>query len=376
MTELSDTESGTESSDPFGITTERSVSSLADLDMAEAQHRALEIVSELRGSSGSKQLAVLDEVTSIGSRTQRNAGRQLGLVAGRLAEFADGGGSAKAISDDLVELRTVLDRVDPGSRGVVARAVAHVPGLRTRFISRRLTKVAVLHESVAKQVVIIEDRLTSGRDLLTRDNVELRQLYEDVEAQQVLVRRQVCLGELLLTHLDEMVATTDDPVERDRIGSAQHDVAVRVQDLRTMDEVHRQYFVSIELIRQTNKQLGHGVDRTLALATNVVTVGLAIQAALVRQRRVLEANERTREFLGDLLVNNAAAIREQTAEIGDLAARPVVALDKLTHAHDDLLAALDAAQHARSEGLAAARSNIVQLVRMSGELEHHVQGSE
>ena len=38
-----------------------------------------------------------------------------------------------------------------------------------------------------------------------------------------------------------------------------------------MQEVHLQYFVSIELTRQNNNRLGQAVDRTLTLATNVVT---------------------------------------------------------------------------------------------------------
>ena len=38
-----------------------------------------------------------------------------------------------------------------------------------------------------------------------------------------------------------------------------------------MQEVHVQYFVSIELTRQNNNRLGQAVDRTLTLATNVVT---------------------------------------------------------------------------------------------------------
>jgi uncharacterized protein YaaN involved in tellurite resistance len=229
---------------------------------------------------------------------------------------------------------------------------------------------------VAKQVTVIERRLTEGSDLLARDNVELRQLYEDVETQQAVVRRQVFLGELLLSHLEALAAEASDANERQRIGTALHDVAVRVQDLRTMDEVHQQYFASIEMIRHDNKRLGHAVDRTVALASNVVTVGLAIQSALIRQRRVLEANQRTREFLGEVLVRNAAAIREQSAQIGDLAAQPVIALEKLSQAHDDLLAALDAAERSRADGLAAARANIGQLARLSQEMGEHVHGVE
>ena len=45
---------------------------------------------------------------------------------------------------------------------------------------------------------------------------------------------------------------TDDPFERDRIQAVVHDVATRLQDLRTMEEVHLQYFLSIELTRQNN----------------------------------------------------------------------------------------------------------------------------
>ena len=215
---------------------------------------------------------------------------------------------------------------------------------------RALKKVALRYEPVSKQIVAIETKLRQGRSLLARDNVELRRLYEDVEAQQQAIQRQAFLGTLLLHDLTQLVADTDDPLERDRVQAAVHDVATRLQDLHAMQEVHLQYFVSIELTRQNNNRLGQAVDRTLALATNVVTVGLAIQAALVRQARVKEATERTREFLGEMIVQNAQAIRTQTDEIGDLYNEPVIAMDKLVQAHHDLLAALDAASRLREDG--------------------------
>ena len=89
-----------------------------------------------------------------------------------------------------------------------------------------------------------------------------------------------------------------------------------------MDEVYQQFFVGIDMTRQNNTRLGQAVERTLSVATNVVTVGLAIQAALVRERLVMEANARTREFIGDLIVANASAIRRHTEEIGECIATP------------------------------------------------------
>jgi uncharacterized protein YaaN involved in tellurite resistance len=340
------------------------------------EQRAVELAEGLR-DRGSRQLATLDEIAGLGVRTQRNAGRQLELVTTRLAGLAGGSGSTKSLTDDLADLRVTLDRIDGGAgRGVLGRTAGRIPVLRSRMVMRTLTRVAVRHETVAKQVVVIEKRLTEGRNLLARDNVELRQLYEDVEAQGELVKRQVFLGELLLRHLDGMLATAEDPVERDRLLTAVQDVTTRLQDLRAMDEVHQQFFVSIELTRQNNSRLAQSVDRTVTLAANVVTVGLAIQSALARQRSVVDATERTRQFLGDVLVRNAAAIRRQTDEIGDLATQPAVALDKLARAHDDLLAAIDAAERLRDDGIAAARRNIVELARLSDDLAGHVHGLE
>lgn len=239
---------------------------------------------------------------------------------------------------------------------------------------RALTRIVLRYEPVSKQISVIETRLTQGRTMLARDNVELRQLYEDIETQQAVIQRQTFLGELLLDHLTAMLDEVTDPLERDRIGGALHDIAVRVQDLHTMQEVHTQYFVSIELTRQNNRRLGQAVDRTVSLAANVVTVGLAVQAALVRQRNVKEATERTREFLGEMVTRNAAAIREQTEAIGDLYNDPVIAMDKLEQAHRDLVAALDTASQMREQGITTARTNISQLKVLTAELSEHVQG--
>ena len=45
-----------------------------------------------------------------------------------------------------------------------------------------LERIAIRYEPVSKQVTMIESRLREGRQMLTRDNVEMRMLYEQVEA--------------------------------------------------------------------------------------------------------------------------------------------------------------------------------------------------
>jgi uncharacterized protein YaaN involved in tellurite resistance len=347
-------------------------------EVAEVRRHAGELVRSVRESTGSRQLGALDEVGKIGLTSQRNAGRQLELVKARLSTLFDEGGASKEVASDLVELRLALDKINPSTerQRIGTRLLGAVPFLRHSALVRSLKKIALRYEPVSKQIVVIETRLRSGRTMLTRDNVELRQLYEDVESQQDAVQRQIFFGHVLLDELQALAGEVHDGREQDRIQTAVHDVAVRLQDLHTMQEVHVQYFVSIEITRDNNQRLCQAVDRTLSLATNVVTIGLALQAALARQKEVKEATERTRQFLGEVITQNAAAIRRQTEEIGDLYNEPVIAMDKLAQAHHDLISALDTASQLREQGVVTARRNIAELTQLTRDLATHVEGLE
>lgn len=345
-----------------------------EVDAARTQAR--ELVDAILRASGSDELQLLDEVAVVGLPAQRNAGRQLELVRARMGAFFEEGGPSKDLADDMVRLRAALERINPdfAGKGFWERATGALPFLRGRNnpIVRSLRKIAVRYEPVSKQIVVIETRLRDGRTLLERDNIELRKLYEDVEAQQAHIRRQTMLGEVLVEELAAAIAATEDPAKRDRLLTVQHDVAMRAQDLRAMDEVHQQFFVSIELTRQNNRRLGQAVDRTVALATNIVTIGLAIQMALVHQERVEKATIETREFLGNVIETNASAINRHTAEIGDLYNNPVVAIEKIESAHHQLLEALDTASRLRQEGVETALRNIEVLRRLTQETERRV----
>jgi len=276
-----------------------------------------------------------------------------------------------------LDLRLALDQINPHelNRSWLRRLVSTLP-IVNRFhpLVTRLKKISIKYETVSKQVRIVESSLQDGRMLLTRDNIELRMLYEQVETQQLVILKNGYLGELLMEQLEEALERSDDSAKAARIREALSDVLRRVQDLKLMAEVHIHLFVSIEMTRQNNTRLGQSVDRTLTLATNTVTIGLALQTALARQKRVLEAVQRTREFIGDLLAANAASIRQHTAEIGDIYNSPVVAIEKLTQAHNDLIETINLVEQLKTEGLDAARQNIATLNQMSGKLRERFEG--
>ena len=349
-------------------------------EVQEAQRRAEELVKELGAATGGKAMELLDGITHVGLQAQRDAAGPLDLLKSKMGAFLDEGGSSRDIAKGLRDLRVTLEQINPNDLqkpGIRARVLAVMPFLRERYnpMARTLRKIAIRYEPVSEQVAVIETRLRDGQSLLAHDNVELRMLFEEVEGQQPPIQHNVYLGELLMQHLTVLMEQAEDPVRRDRIQSALHDVAVRIQDLKMMEEVHVQYLVSIEMSRDNNNRLGQSVERTLALATNVVTVGLAIQGALVHQRRVATAAKRTREFLGDLIVANATAINRHTKEIGDLYNQPVIAMEKVSKAHEELVEALDTASWLRQEGIVAAQDNLAKLRELTAGLEQRIGGA-
>ena len=351
---------------------------MTDEQTKHLKTQALALVTELGESSGGRELELSDNITNLGIQAQRTAGGELDLLRTRIGDMLGQEGPGGNIANDLVELRGALDQINPhelkepsGLRKVL-KFIPFIgkltPGLKV------LEKIAIRYEPVSKQVTMIESKLREGRSMLARDNVELRILYEQVEAQQLPIQKNAYMGELVMQQLDELIAQTDDSLKVERVRNALYDVSMRVQDLRTMEEVHVQFFVSIEMTRQNNNRLGQSVERTLALGSNVVMVGLAIQSALTRQKRVMEATARTREFLGNLIVANAAAIKQHTTEIGNLYNNPVIAIDKITQAHNDLIEAMDEADKLKQEGINMARENISKLSQLSSELQERSQG--
>ena len=336
------------------------------------------MVGELGDASGSRELELSDSISILGVQAQRTAGHELDLLRSRVGAMLTQEGAGQEISKDLVDLRLTLNQINPhevqqamGVRGLFSK----IP-LVGRFTPavRVLEKIAIRYEPVCKQVQVIETKLRDGRAMLVRDNVELRKLYEQVEVQQLPIQKNAYMGELVMQQLTDLAQRTDDTLRKERVQIALHDVAMRVQDLRTMEEVHIQFFVSIEMIRQNNNRLGQSVEHTLALGTNVVMIGLALQSALTREKRVLIATQRTREFLGNLIVANAASIRQHTAEIGDIYNSPIIAIDKITQAHNDLIEAMNTADRLKEEGIASVRESIARLSQLSADLQQQSAG--
>lgn len=361
------------SGEPAGTTTALTVTPPRGLDEksdAQLAAKAEDLADAVLASPGDRRLG--RQVSAMGIREQQRASKEIGLLktrVGTLLTQLDGEGGE--IPRTLVELRDTMDEINPqvlGRPSGISKWLGRAPG-----VGKVLKRIAVKYESVQTQIDHIMNGLRHGKDRLLMDNAELEQLYDQVHTAQQGVQQSAYVGELLWKKLDEAAAGTEHPVDRQKLAAMMHRVSMRVQDLRTMEQVNLQFFVSIDMTLQNNDALCEQIDRTVMVTQSLLTVGLAIQAALASQKQIASAVKQVQDSTAAMLEANAAAIGKQTTEIGEMQTNPVIALDRVKNAYGSLVSAMEEMDQIRAAGTEKARAGIEELTRMSSALEPRVE---
>ncbi|HEX7049797.1 MAG TPA: toxic anion resistance protein [Longimicrobiales bacterium] len=343
----------------------------------EARGKALAIVQQITADPG--DLETRRKVTMFGAEAEERASQTIELLDTKLGTLMKGiEGGNDPIGKGLLDLRRITDELNPHPRLKEREEILSRKGL-AGFVTRTLRKVptvgdiladiAAKQQSLQTQVDAIIDGLRGGCDMLLHDNIELEQLYDRVREQHAVVRLVAYQAEVIWAELERAKAESTDPAEQRRLDAMVSKIATRVQDLRMMEQVFEQFYASITLTTDNNLELIDSAKRTMTVTKNLLTVGLAIQAGLQRQKQVATAVQATRETASDLLAANAAALREQSAQINEMANSPVLAMDKLRSAHEDLIAAMDEADAARKMAAEKARRNLGEIAGMRRQLE-------
>ena len=178
------------------------------MTVAESQEfrsRAALVVEQLEEASGGKEMELVDSLAALGNQAQRQAGTKLELLRTRVGDMLSGGGAGSKVAQDLVDLRLVLDQINPHqlNRSGFRRVINAIPIVnRLNSVVTLLRKVAIRYETVSKQIRGVEVKLRDGRVMLARDNIELRRPYQQVEAQQLVIQKNAYLGERLIQQLE------------------------------------------------------------------------------------------------------------------------------------------------------------------------------
>jgi uncharacterized protein YaaN involved in tellurite resistance len=346
---------------------------MSDEDEARIKAQANKAVTALVSADGSEAMVVQDQIANIGIKDQKNVSTGIALLQEKMGNvfYSDNKSSvAEGITKDIGELQTVLTKINPKDIQKEARyrIIRMIPFLGNWMVN--VLKASANRRITLQQFVDhLEESLKSGETMLRQDNVQLQVMYGEIEDKQKIIDSDAYFAEVLMEKLTEALNQVEDEKKKNSINKVLFKVATRAQDLRAMENIHEQFYTSIEMTRDNNDMLIATVQRMLTMGMNVVYIALAIHAALARQKNVIEAAKGTRDFIGNLIVSNATAINNHVKEIGDLYKEPVVAMDKLSQGIDQLMMAIDAVNRLKAEGVDRARENIVKIKVMTEDVK-------
>jgi hypothetical protein len=158
--------------------------------------------------------------------------------------------------------------------------------------------------------------------MLRRDNIELRGLYAQAEAEEANAASELFFAEALGRELKAVVERATDAHKRELVENALQDVSTRIRDARILHEIRLQFFASLAMTRDNNNRLIQAIEVTLNLLFNALAIGFTIQAALARRQR-------------------APASAKRASQLGNAHEHPVGALIRLRKISGDLLHAID-----------------------------------
>lgn len=345
----------------------------------EIETQAIAVIDHVKSAMASPLAAV--EVDKIGRNEQRDLADAIDVLATKAVDLQALKGEQGSVAKTLTEFRRKMDQLNPhlAQQSPGARILSKVPVVGPMIVdawtNSRLREIGTRYQSLRDQVDAVMRSLYANKDVILQDNISLSTLYERVQRAHQGVLRSIQLGDQVKTKLVAMrdAATGS---ERETFDLLVNRVNIRIQDLRTMEQVDLQESVSMNMTVTNNMDLADAIERTVTVVRPLMVVGLAIQAALANQKHAIEAVKSTQDYAGQLLVANAEAIDRQTAEIGDLTQNASVALTKVEEAYNKVLSAIDKADEIRRKGSAAAESASAKLQQMSATLQPKVDKLE
>jgi uncharacterized protein YaaN involved in tellurite resistance len=345
---------------------------LTEAQADNIKEQAKKAVDNLVKSEGANSLTVADQITNIGVQDQKKVTSSIELLQEKMGNVFYGENKnavTEKITTDIGTLQTALARINPKDiqKESLYRILRYVP-----FIGN--WAVRVLKESANRGMEIkefvehLDETIKHGENMLRMDNAQLTAMYAEIEEKQKLIGTDAYFAEVLMEELDKVTKDMTDEKKKNSLKKVLFKVATRASDLRIMENLHEQFFVSIAMTRDNNDYLIDAGRRLRTGAVPLVAISFAIYNALSRQKKVLEVAKATKEFLGNQMLTNATMINNAVTDIGDIVKQPMIAMEKIEAAIAQLEQAIDKTNLIQTEGIERAKETITRVTVMTEEI--------
>jgi len=116
-------------------------------------------------------------------------------------------------------------------------------------------------------------------------------------------------------------------------------------------------YLALDPLKKTARELSIGIDRLKTTGLSALAIAQMIAIATGHQARVQDAVRKSKDVVGNLIVQTSVQLGNHVQTVGKNAADPVIEIGKLQSAFDNTFKALDAMDNFRSTAIATMMKN-------------------
>jgi uncharacterized protein YaaN involved in tellurite resistance len=268
-------------------------------------------------------------------------------------------GKETGIGADLVELRKIVEDLDPGRSGKLTgrkKLFGLIP-----FGGNKLRSYFDSYKSAQGNINAILGALKSGKDELLKDNISIEDERAKLWDAMGKLEQMVHMSKVLDSKLEERATELDvsDPAKAKAIReNALFYVRQRTQDLLTQLAVSVQGYLALDLVKKNNVELMKGVDRASTTTVSALRTAVTVAEAMTNQKLVLEQITQLNSTTAGIIDSTGELLKNSTATIHEQAAASTIPVETLQRAFQNVYQTMDAIDTFKLKSLEAMKTTV------------------
>ena len=280
----------------------------------------------------------IDQITNMGRKEMLEAANHSNRFLDRPIKAMD---RDTDIGQNLIELRTTVERLDPSANGKLLTK----RGFLDKIFGSRITNYFAQYRSAQTHISGILTALANGKDELLMDNaaidVERRKMWESMGKLEQMIHIANTLDQRLEAKAAELDGT--DPAKAKVIReNALFYARQRTQDLLTQMAVTVQGYLALDLVKKNNVELVKGVDRASTTTVGALKTAITVAQAMTNQKLVLEQITALNTTTANIIDGTSKMLKDNTARIHEQAASSTIPMETLSRAFQNIYDTMDA----------------------------------
>jgi len=280
----------------------------------------------------------IDQITNMGRKEMLEAANHSNRFLDRPIKAMD---RDTDIGQNLIELRTTVERLDPSANGRLLTK----RGFLDKIFGSKITNYFAQYRSAQTHISGILTALANGKDELLMDNaaidVERRKMWESMGKLEQMIHIANTLDQRLEAKAAELDGT--DPAKAKILReNALFYARQRTQDLLTQMAVTVQGYLALDLVKKNNVELVKGVDRASTTTVGALKTAITVAQAMTNQKLVLEQITALNTTTANIIDGTSKMLKDNTARIHEQAASSTIPMETLSRAFQNIYDTMDA----------------------------------